>query len=911
MAAPYETQTSPDAFKLEQYGGMLPGWDDHLLPAGQASKAIDTYLFSGALEGWRVPKLLYTFKNSAAQYAYRIPLQTEAIASALLYFVGQPLDGDQVTLGEEVYTFTAAVTGTSASYSVLIGADAMASATNLFAAFTFDNGAGTNAGTLYGIGTVANPAADQTSPSTKNVLAAGPARIQTFAPSVGAAYNSTRVGENTGAARLNWQTVGGATTTVFSGGTNVSYDPTITAPSVWLEFLDPDTDVVRSPVVDDQFGRYYFASPSVAPQYNTLDRIQAGLPPWLLGVPAPGCTPGVAVTGGGNTAQIGYPNSISANVGVPGANIIYLIPVTPTGDMSLLDVALIPQIDSTTAQVAAVLYDDSNGSPSTLLNTGVSVTGTTAGVQVASAFTNPTGLLQNVQYWIGFMTDTAISVQQADDTGSFGVVVLNTYSNGPPAVINNLSVGYPDLQVWGDCNASSVLEARSYVYTYVSAYGEESPPSPPTVVNGWSNGTWTIDLFQPPPDQLGVTRDLVSINLYRTITGTGGATTYFFVANVPITQAQYVDVITDDIVALNLQLTSQLYNPPPEDLQGLVLMPNGMMVGFRANEIWFCQPYLPHAWPASYVITTEYPIVGLGVSGTAVIAGTLGAPYIAQGVAPGSVTATQIQHSEPCIARGSILGNNDGVYYASPNGLILVTSSGSVTNTTEIWITRERWQQLTPQKNTRAVFFVSTYFALGCARNGDNSVAQEGYTVELNSADANSFTIWPQAGGHRLGFSQLTSPNAMDVLNVQIDPWSGVCLVFYAGNVYYYDFTDPAPTMHVSTWRSKLYQQKSKKNFEAMRCWFIVPPGTPAQNPTPNTAPTDDPSWNTLQEGQWGIIRVYCAGQLVTVREIFKPQQIMRILDGFKGETWQFEITARIPISNVQVGTSVKALAKI
>lgn len=913
--AQHEPQTVPDAFKLEQYGGMLPAWDAHLIPSGQAASCLDTYLFSGALQGWREPKLLYTFKNSAAQYAYRIPNQTQQVASAILFDIGnnQPLDGDQITLGEEVYTFVNSVTETSPAYGVLIGATVMASMTNLFAALTFDNGAGTNAGTLYGVGTVANPAIDQTSPSTANVLADLPPRIQVFAPSVGAAYNGTLVGENTGGLRLQWQTVGGSPTSTLAGGANVKYDPGITAPSIWLEFLDPDTDVIRSPVVDDQFGRYYFASPSLPPQYNTLARIQGGLPPWLLGVPAPGCTPGVAVAGGGNTAQVGYPTSTSAVIDVPGANIVYLIPVTPLGDMSLLDVGLMPQIDSTTAQIAAVVYNDNDGTPGTLLNTGVSVTGTTAGVQVESAFTNPSGLLGNVQYWIGFMTDTAISVQQADDTGANGVVSLNTYSNGPPAVINNLTAGYPDLQVWGDCQASSVLEARSYVYTYVSAYGEEGPPSPPTVLTGWSNGTWTIDLFQPPPDQLGVTRNLQTINLYRTVTGTGGATTYFFVASLPITTAQYTDTITDDIVVTNLQLTSQLYTPPPEDLQGICLMPNGMMVGFRDNEIWFCQPYLPHAWPPSYVITCEYPIVGIGVSGTSVVAATLGAPYIAQGTSPGSVSALQIQHSEPCIARGSVLGNSDGVYYASPNGLILVNpSSGTVTNTTEIWITREKWQQLTPQKNTRAVFFVSTYFALGCTRDGDNSVAQEGYTVELNSADANSFTIWPQAGGHRLGFSQLTSPNEdLDVLNVRLDNWSGVCLVFYAGNVYQYDFTDPASTMHPYKWVSKLYQQKSKKNFEAFRTWFDIPPGTQAQNPVANTAPTDDPSWDTLQSGQYAIVKVYCSGKLVTAREIRYPQQLHRILDGFKGETWQFEIQARVPISNVQVGTSVKALAKM
>jgi hypothetical protein len=904
------TQTSAEAFKLQQFGGMLPAWDDHLIPDGQAVLAENTYLFSGALQGWRTPKLLYTFKNGASKFAFRLPIETKSVATATLQFIANPQNGDTFSLGEEVYTFRTVI---SAAYDILIGADATHTAANTYVAITEDLGGGQNAGTLYGVGTVPNPAIDQTNPNNPNILGANPNRIQVFAPTYGAAYNSTFVAESTGGARLQWL-YNGNTTSSFNGGANLAFDGSITGASTWVEFADPDTDVMRSPVVDDTFDRFYFASPTVAPTYNTRDRIQAGLPAWLLGVPAPGCAPTVAVTGGGNSVEIGYPNSVSSNTGTPGANTLYLIPVTPSGAMILNDVSGIVNTTNALAVYAAVLYSDLNGSPHELLNVGEGVQGMAAGDTIASAFTNPTGLLMNTQYWIGFAMDSAINFQNADDTGSNGVVSLNTYSNGPPGVITNLSTGYPDLQIWGDCTSSSVQEARAYVYTYISAYGEESAPSPATTVTGWSNGTWTVGLFQPPPDQLGVTRNLVGIRLYRTVTATGGSTTYYQVTPVdgdlPITTASYADTIDDSVVVDNTILYSQLFLPPPEDLQGIIAMPNGMAVGWRANEIWFCQPYLPHAWPPSYVLTTEYPIVGLGVSGNAVVACTTGSPYIASGSDPANMTALKVQHSEPCLSRGSILGNNDGVYYTSPNGLILVTQYGSVSNTSELWITREKWQQLTPQKNLRAVFLVSSYFALGTVRNGDNSVAQSGFTIELNASDTQSFSIWPQPGGHRLGFSQLTGPNQLDVYNVRLDPWSSVCLVMQGTGVYYYDFSDPAPVMQTYKWRSKLFQQRSKKNFSAMRIWFTTPPGTPAQSATRNTAAFNDPSWNALAAGQYGIIRVYAGGNLIMQREIRQTQELLRIPSGFKSETWQFEVEARVPIANIQVGTSVKALAQ-
>jgi len=907
MADP--TQTSPESFKLEQFGGMLPAWDDHLIPQGQAASSENAYLFSGALAGWRKPKALYTLQSGTSQFAYRLPTQTENIANAILYVHVNPVEGDKFTLGEEIYTFTATVTAETAAYMVQIGATTAATATNIYAAVTFDDGAGTNAGVLYGVGTVANPAVNQEEPDTTNILALDIPRIQFFAPDSGAAYNSTLVGENTGGVRLQW-IHDLVNTTTLDGGTNLSFDASITGASVWLEFDDPDTDVMRSPVVDDRFDRYYFASPSVAPMYNTRARIENGDTAWLLGVPPPGCTPGVEVTGGGDDVVVGKSTALSAATDSEALNTIYLIPITPDGAISLNDIHVMPQTDSATARIVGLVYGDLDGNPHELIDIGVEVVGVEADTAAVSTFQNPASLSQGIQYWIGYATNETIDVQRADDALTTGVISQNTYTNGPPAFINGLTVGYFTQQVWGTGTSAALLEARSYVYTYVTEYDEESAPSQPTIVNGWSNGSWTVSLFTPPPDQMGVTRNITLIRLYRTITSQAGTTTYFFVAEMPVTTGEYVDTISDDIIVGNLQLQSQLWTPPPVGLLGIMSMPNGMSVGWKENEIWFAEPYRPHAWPSSYVLTTEYPIVGLGVTGTSVVACTSGAPYIATGSAPGQMSATKIQNSEPCHSRGAILGNNDGVYYSSPNGLILVTQYGAVTNTSELWITRERWRELSPQKNVRAVFMSSCYYALGCTRDGDASVAQQGFTIELNAADAQSFTIWPQPGGHRLGFQKLTSPNALDVVNVRIDPWSGTTLIFYQGVVYYFDFSDQAPVSQVYTWKSKLFQQKSKKNFEAMRIWFSIPDGTPALNATRLEADTDDPVWDTLPADRYGFIRVFAGGRLVTTREIRVPQELLRILSGFKYETWQWEIEARVPISNIQIGSSVKAMAR-
>lgn len=748
------------AFKLQQFGGMLPAWDDQLLPDGQASNCVNGYLFSGALLGWREPKLLHTLNNSAAAFVYRVPLIT--------------------------------------------------------------------------------------------------------------------------------------------GGNQLANTTITAADSVWMEFGDRDTDVVRSPVVDDTFGRYYFASPSVRPKYNTYDRIVAGQDPWFLGVNAPGCPPEVIVTSGGNSEQAGFPTSTSSNVASVGANTIILFKITPTSKIGLDNVSFMPASTDQFIQYAAVLYSDDAGVPETLLNVGAITVGITAATEATSPFVNPTVLEGGTSYWIGLMVDTTFNMQLADDTGTTGVYAVNTFTNGPPAAMGAVSGGQPNWQMWVNLTTSAVIAARAYVYTWVTAYDEEGPPSDPTLVNGWNNGTWTINTFTPPAADMGVDRNITLKRIYRTISDQTGLTAYFFVAELPVAQETYVDAEGDDQVAINQQLISTMFFPPPDDLQGISLMPNGMIAGFKGNEVWFCEPYRPHAWPPSYVLTTEYPIVGLGVIGQSVVAVTKGLPSTATGANPAAMSLVTIKIPEPCVSRRSIVNTDAGVFYMSNNGIIQVTQYGQASNITELWITRERWAELTPATGVAAIKLASSYFAFGQATLG--------YTIEMSASDQQSFTIWPQPGGHRLGFNKLT--NAYNVVNVEVDPWTGVGLLIQNGAVYYYDFTDQAPTIRPFLWRSKNYQTNAKTNFEAMRIYFEVPPGSPTLS-----AARNEDAIQTLAADQYLIVRVYAKRgdtmTLVTTREVRASGELLRIVSGFKAEEWEFELEGRVRVTNMQVATTVKELASV
>lgn len=886
------------AIKLTQFGGMLPAWDETLLPDGQAASSLNGYLFSGALQGWRQPKLLRDLTNSAAKFAYRVPTITKAAARAYLVFVANPQAGDTVKVAEITYEFVSVV---AKKNDVLVGATATDSAAQFLDVLI---GTGAN----LAVSQTANPNVSTTdcSAGQANFGAGTYPFVKVVAPDYGAAYNLTQVAEGTNGVRMKWVSdfLLTDTTTTFVGGANQTIDTSLVGAATWLEFVDKDTSVVRSPVVDDKFGRHYFASPSTPPQYNTYDRIAAGQPAFLLGVPAPACPPGVTVSGGGSAATLGANTVDAVNNFVVPANHIYLVPITASGAMSLLDVVFEPAVTAAGTNYFAMLFADNAGVPGTLMNTSVVAQGLTADTAVTLDFINPSGLLDKTQYWIGLIFDTDTAIHNAVSFAPItqGYEAASPYTNGPPATCPAVGSTPNVAYLFADLQTSSVQSGRSYVYTWVTAYDEEGPPSPYTLVNGWSNGTWTIDLFQPPPDDEGVQRNITTVNIYRTIPDQTGSTVYYFVGSVPVGTASYVDSAPDSTVALNASLESTNWFPPPEGLQDIKAMPNGMMVGFKGNEIWFCEPYRPHAWPPGYVLTTEFPIVGIGVSGQNCVAATGGYPYVANGVSPGVAVLTKVLIPEPCISRGSVVGTDAGVYYMSPNGLVLIDNNSQGVNYTESWITREKWRALTPQTNPRAVFFASQYFAF-------DQGAQVGFHIELK-ADSSSFTIWPQPGGHRVGFQKLSAPNSVNVDNLMVDPWTGILMLIQSNAIYYYDFSDAAPVMVPFKWRSKQYQQATKSSFAAFRVFFNVPANSPALG-VRNTAAFNDASWNTLGANQYLIVRVFADGNLVTVREVQTNGEIMRIASGFKADIWQFEMEGRVVISNLQVATSTKQLAQV
>lgn len=589
------------ALKLQNFGGMIPALDPHLLPQGAAALAENTWVYTGAVQGFKRLKPVYTPANSGAQMVFRIPIDKP--------------DADRI-------------------------------------------------------------------------------------PN-----------------------------------------------SYWLEFLSPNTDVVRSTVSGDQFDRYYWAADNDRPRYNTKARIAADDPPLILGVPAPPAAPGVAVAGG-----------------------------------------------------------------------------------------------------------------------------------------------------------TAPAEARAYVYTWVTEFGEEGPPSPPTLVTGNTSGTWDITLTAPDSDAT-TGRLLSKVRIYRTVSGVGGETDYFFVHEQVIATTTYADI--EVTVTGNRIIQSLFWNEPPLDLQGFTSMPNGIIASWRNNEIWFCEPFRPHAWPAPYQLTVDAKIVGLGVVGQTLIVCTEGSPYAITGVNPASMAQARLAEFQPCTARRSIVSLPMGVAYSSPDGLVLC-AAGTAQVITRQMLQKEDWYELLYLPTIVATLFNGGYYAFGSTAIGcfsDVGFDEDAFLqLDLSGAFSGAFI---DPNDSRIAVSRLSQP--VPIRSVYTDVWTSEVFIHRDDGVFWLDQTRACEEPRQPyIWRSKILETPNQKNFEAMRVYISTHLCTPELNPVRNTALVQ-----TLQPDQWGLVRVYADGRLCMTREIRESGEFYRIPSGFKATFWQIEVESRVKLDSIEIATTAKELGRV
>lgn len=327
--------------------------------------------------------------------------------------------------------------------------------------------------------------------------------------------------------------------------------------------------------------------------------------------------------------------------------------------------------------------------------------------------------------WLEWATDVDVVPGPVADTTDFrvyytdGVAPKKTNwnlatTNGTgtkpfPNAAYNMGVPGPAAAPMLSTTVGVTAEDRAYVYTYISTFGavlEESAPSPAATISTYTSGaTVTVSGFSTAPTT-AAGYNITAIRVYRSVTSATSAQ-YLYVGTVTVNPATGAasGSFSDTVAAadLGVALSSLYYTPPPAALKGLIAMPNGILAGFINNEVWFSEPYLPHAWPTAYMMTVGSPIVGLGVFGQTLVVCTVQNPYLITGSQPGAMTQEKVPLPEPCVSKKSITSDQFGVLYASPNGLVSI-APGTQDVISRPLFTRDEWQTFSPTSIVGAIY---------------------------------------------------------------------------------------------------------------------------------------------------------------------------------------------------------------
>jgi hypothetical protein len=407
--------------------------------------------------------------------------------------------------------------------------------------------------------------------------------------------------------------------------------------------------------------------------------------------------------------------------------------------------------------------------------------------------------------------------------------------------------------VEGKVPAKKVPESRTYVYTYVTVYGEEGPPSAAsTVIDIDPDQAVSIsNMSAAPSGPYNVNKK----RIYRSST-VGNQAQFQFVDEIDVADLTYSDTKTQS--DLGEVLPSEAWEAPPAKLFNLRIMANGIACGFVKDDVSrtvvLSEAYLPHAWPPEYSFTTDDTIVGIGVFRQSIAVLTKSFPYIIYGVDPAAMSMTKLELQQACVSAKSIVETGDGVIYASPDGLIMISGNG-VQNITQSIFTREQWQDFNP--SSMKCFLhdgrIHILYTTAASARGTLIMDLSGQGATLTQADIQ------------------TSPNS-EIVGGYYDPRTDTLYWIQGGNIVRHNRGSDLTYL----WRSKLHAATFPLNYSCAQVQAETYPVT---------------------------LKVYAGGVLKLTKSVAN-NNIFTLPSGFRASDWYYEVTGTAKVYGVSLAQS-------
>jgi hypothetical protein len=368
-------------------------------------------------------------------------------------------------------------------------------------------------------------------------------------------------------------------------------------------------------------------------------------------------------------------------------------------------------------------------------------------------------------------------------TTGAGAKPINFYPMGMP-------VPHAALTASNTGGGSGDVRSIQYVWTVLSAWSEESAPSPamaspinhqngdtvnltamtmiwkageaylvddwvyPTVSEG---GTYVYKCVQAgtsggtEPAAWGTTIDADTTDntvkwrcyknnlsykyIYRYVTG-DALGSYQFVTSIAISATTYSDSKTDTQLAESL--SDIAYDPPPDDMKGICYIGNGILIAFSGKDVCVSVPYKPWAWPVAYRFSVPAAIVATKAVGETVVILTEEGPFLATGSDPLAMAPVPLPIKVACVAKRGAVSHGTIVAFPGPDGLYII-SSGGIQNFTLDRYGYKDWQALYPT-TFHATIFGNQYCAFY-----DYGATEGGIVIDLKTGEITTFDFYPDA----------------------------------------------------------------------------------------------------------------------------------------------------------------------
>jgi hypothetical protein len=338
---------------------------------------------------------------------------------------------------------------------------------------------------------------------------------------------------------------------------------------------------------------------------------------------------------------------------------------------------------------------------------------------------------------------------------------------------------------------------------------------------------------------------------------------------------------TDDFDPLNLSdiLTSDEYDAPPDDLQGLIAAQNNILAGFVGNKLYLSEPAVPHAWPIAYTITFEYDIVGLAPINGAILVATKGYPYLVSGSDPASGMGIQrVDALYPCLNRKGIVSMNYGVVYPTHDGLAVFSPAGGPNIITRANFNNDTWAVGLDPTTIVGEFYGDAYLA---------SHSTGGFAFEPDK------TI----GGQFVDLDFTYTASWYDSVEGRL-----YCVTGTDGDVYEWDnLNQPALTQE---WKSKVIKTADMINLGAARIIADFAEVTTTWDAASQQWQDDTSPWAAVNNITF---KLWVDKQLL-LTTVVEDMNVFRLPTGYRSDTFEVSVEGDVRVRAIHLGETPLSL---